>query len=168
MGQVVTWQLTKSTSLDEVSKSLALLKNRMEIPNDKALLVLTDNCCNDKRKVMDIFGNNVVVKLDLFHAVQRILKVVAKRHPSFYYFKEDLKLVLRDCGDIGRVRKSETPDANVLIDEFTKKWSKHGETDQKILTEQVHKEILSLKRHISKGCNENLHRMIVITDWVYH
>ena len=95
---------------------------------------------------------------------------MAKRDPSFYYFKEDLKLVFRDNSDIGRIRKSETPGVNQLlsnIDQFTKKWSQN-----KILTEQVLKEIHSLKRHISKGClsgigigqgtnrNENLHRMI--------
>ena len=70
LRQVVTWQLTKTTSLDEVSSCLASLKTRMEIPQGKHLLVLTDNCCNDKA---DIFGNDVIVQLDLFHAVQRIL-----------------------------------------------------------------------------------------------
>lgn len=175
LGQVVTWQLTKSTSLDEVSNFLASLKTRMEIPEGKHLLVLTDNCCNDKRKVEDIFGNDITIKLDLFHAVQRILKAVAKRHPSFHYFKEDLKLVFRDYGDVGRTRKSKTPDTTQLlsnIEEFTKKWSKYEDNGNKIVTEQVCKEILLLKRHISKGClsgigvgqgtnrNENLHRMV--------
>lgn len=127
LGQVVTWQLTKSTSLDEVSHTLVSLKNRIEIPDDDHLLVLTDNCCKDKCKVAQILGSNVIVKLDLFHAVQRILKAVAKRHPSFYHLKEDLKLVFRDFGDVGRVRKSKTPSPEVLIssfEEFTKKWAR--------------------------------------------
>ena len=51
LGQVVTWQLTKSTSLDKVSYSLSMLKERVQIED---LLVLTDNCCNDRRKVTDI------------------------------------------------------------------------------------------------------------------
>lgn len=103
------------------------LKNRIEIPDDDHLLVLTDNCCKDKCKVAQILGSNVIVKLDLFHAVQRILKAVAKHHPSFYHLKEDLKLVFRDFGDVGRVRKSKTPSPEVLIssfEEFTKSGKK--------------------------------------------
>ena len=83
--------------------------------------------------------------------------------------------MFRDGCDIGQKRGKETPDVEQLLSNLKallKKWDKWEENGNKMLTTQVHKEILLLKRHISKGClsgigvghgtnsNENLHRMV--------
>lgn len=67
LGQVVTWQLTNSTSFDEVELLLSILKERIE--QDTPLVVYVDNCCQKKNKIQKLLGNNTIIKLDVFHAV---------------------------------------------------------------------------------------------------
>ena len=176
LGQVVTWQFTKRTSLDEVATALSHLCDRIEVPEGKPLLALTDKCCSDRKKIKQIFGDSTEVKLDLFHGVQRITKKMSKRHPSFYSCKDDLKLVFRHPTDLGRKRTLPTPKPDQLqknMDRFTQKWSArtsiHG---TQIINEKVLKELNALKQHMQRGClsdiavsrgtnrNENLHRNI--------
>ena len=45
------------------------------------LVIIADNCCTIKGKLVEVFGSGVCVKLDLFHAVQRITKKLPKQHP---------------------------------------------------------------------------------------
>ena len=43
-------------------------------------VVYIDNCCQWKRLLQEEFGNDVLVKLDLFHAIQHITSKMPKRH----------------------------------------------------------------------------------------
>ena len=61
VGQVVTWQLTNSTSLNEVEKILSHLKERVE---GSQLILFVDNCCHSR--LQKVFGMHTLVKLDLF------------------------------------------------------------------------------------------------------
>ena len=123
-----------------------------------------------------MFGINVKVKLDLFHAVKRVTTAASKKHPYFHNFIQDFHLVFRAKGDSGRQRMQPTPPPNVLlanIESFTEKW-KHisQEESNPILTNSVLRELDQLKKHISIGClsevpagfgtnrNENLHRSL--------
>ena len=45
-GEVITWQLTNSTSFDEITLLLSSLHNRIDIPQNGALTVYVDNCCH--------------------------------------------------------------------------------------------------------------------------
>jgi hypothetical protein len=120
-------------------------------------------------------GSNILVKLDLFHAVQRITRTISKRHPFFYQCMADLKLVFRRPDDIGSTRRLSTPDPNAIstnLDSFMRKWEMctHGEWG--VITENTKKEVLSLKKHVMKGClseipmgagttrNEAFHRVL--------
>ena len=38
--------------------------------------VLTDCCCHDRKLIHSIFGNSVIVSLDLFHAIQRMTRTL--------------------------------------------------------------------------------------------
>ena len=67
-GQVLTWQLTSSTSLDEVRPVLESLAQRFKKQGVTIPLVLVDNCCHIRKKIKNIFGGEVCVCLDLFHA----------------------------------------------------------------------------------------------------
>ena len=81
IGQVIAWQLAKSTSIDEVELLLNRLTARL---TTASLPVYIDNCCQLREKLTNIMGTNVLVKLDLFHAVQRITRTISKKHPYFY------------------------------------------------------------------------------------
>lgn len=66
-----------------------------------------DDCCKLKAKIGSVLGDGVSVKLDLFHAVQRILNTMHKRHPLVQQCMQDLQLVFRQDGD-SRVDVSQT------------------------------------------------------------
>ena len=91
-GVVVARQFTKSTSLEEVRPLLCKLKERIELPENASLSVYVDNCCQVRKQLQDIFGNDVLVKLDVFHAVQRILRSMSKKHTLFLPCLQDFKM----------------------------------------------------------------------------
>ena len=103
-GQAVTWQLTNSTTLDEVSKLLSDLKDRISVPQNSTLTVYVDNCYHVRKKIQNIFGTNTVVKLAVFHTVQRITRTMSKRHAFFYVCMHDLRMVFRHPADVGKKR----------------------------------------------------------------
>ena len=121
-GEVVAWQLTNSTSLDEVEQTLSKVRERVDEGNGITLYV--DNCCQVRRKLRQIFGTHVV-KLDVFHAVQRITRAISKKHTFYYECIKDLRMVFRYPTDIGTKRTMETPEPSHILsnlDNFVAKW----------------------------------------------
>ena len=58
-GVVVSWQFTKSTSLEEVKPLFVALKERIELPERTPLTIYVDNCCHVRKQLQEIFGNDV-------------------------------------------------------------------------------------------------------------
>ena len=63
------------------------------------------------------------MKLDLFHAVQRVVSKIPKRGSKGSVIKElrrrlkeDLKLVFRDPSDLGTIRAKSTPSKEILLE----------------------------------------------------
>ena len=171
IGQVVTWQFTASTSFSEVETLLADLNVRTDHP----VTVFVDNCCQQRQKLREIFGDEITVYLDIFHAIQRLTKAMPKRHPLFNFCISDLKLVFRSPTDIGKTRQSSTPDSGEImqnLDDFVKKWSNCDYKGWRLFNNKLELQINALKKHITKGClsdivegggtnkNEALHRHI--------
>jgi len=52
----------------------------------------------------------VSVRLDIFHAVQRIVKTLPKGTIESYKFGKEVGLVFRKDGDVGEERMFPTPD----------------------------------------------------------
>jgi len=67
-GQVIAWQFTKTTSIDEVQSILSNLKQQIT----KKFHNLCRQLCQFEVKLKAIFGDNITIKLDIFHAVQRV------------------------------------------------------------------------------------------------
>lgn len=173
VGQIIAWQLTRSTSLDEVELLLANLATRLR--KESVLPIYVDNCCLLREKLAGIMGSNIVVKLDLFHAIQRITRSIPKRHPFFLQCMADLKLVLRQPTDLGFIRHLPTPDPEVInanLETFLNKWEKVTFQDSCLITGNTKVEISALKKHVTKGClsgipkgagttrNEAFHRVL--------
>jgi hypothetical protein len=55
------------------------------------------------------------VKLDLFHAVQRVVREVPKRKTYSKEFSNEFGLIFRHANDIGNKRTKSTPPPAVLI-----------------------------------------------------
>jgi hypothetical protein len=131
--------------------------------------MIADLCCSDRETLEKNFGDEVIVKLDLFHGLQRITRTMKNADwtkANKIQFKRDLRLTLRQKQDHGHIRKMATPSAEEIyanFDSLMAKWSKISieTTDAIIRLQQEHSSCLA---DIAVGGgtnrNENLHKKI--------
>ena len=65
------------------------------------------------------------MKLDLFHAVQRVTNVVPKGTEFSKTFCKEFSLIFRQDGDLGESRKLKTPNPMIIkrnMDSFCERW----------------------------------------------
>lgn len=176
VGQILSWQLVPNTSYDTFCEMLKEVRERIVSMKKTLAEIYVDDCCKIRTKLQSIFGEATPVKLDLFHAIQRITKKTSKRHSLFNDFISSLKLVFRDPSDLSDIRQLRTPGPDILekkLNAFVERWRSVKSHDGKIiLTPPVLLEINKLRSHIAKGClsyikpgrgtnrDESLHRRI--------
>uniref|UniRef100_A0A1X7URG2 Uncharacterized protein n=1 Tax=Amphimedon queenslandica TaxID=400682 RepID=A0A1X7URG2_AMPQE len=73
-GQVLSWQFTKTKSFEDVKTLILQVSKRMTALNKNISTIYIDDCCSWRQLLQSSLGYEVNVKLDLFHAVQRITK----------------------------------------------------------------------------------------------
>ena len=171
-GQVVKWCFTKGTSFDKVTTLFSELKNRLINREMKLHTVYVDNCCHVRKKIQSIFGQDTKVKLDLFHAVQRVLKAVSNRNPLYTRFLKELRHCFRQPNDCAKERNMNTPTAQEVslnLRQFKERWGSLAYKEKAVLNTKATKEIDNLLVHAENGClsdippgagterNENLH-----------
>ena len=118
----------------------------------------------------------MAVKLDLFHAIQRVTSKVPKdrKHYLSSSLIDDFKMIFRAHADQGETRKMETPDKQTImtnLERLTERWKDvKYDTGEAVLNANVMHELVNLKVHIKRGCllrilvgggstrNENLHK----------
>jgi hypothetical protein len=111
------WQFTKGTSFEQVRTVLEDLHCLSQEQGKKIQTVYIDDCCRLRSKIQSIFGTTVAVKLDLFHAIQRL----SKRHALYHQCLMDLRQVFRQNSDSGERRMADTPPEEITITEFCEK-----------------------------------------------
>lgn len=171
----MSWKATKSLSFDSVQEPLQSLHERLTSQGKNVEEFFIDNCCSWRRKLQSIFGSEMRVLLDIFHAVQRISTKLFKHHLFHSQCVHDLSLVFRDPTDQGSVRTLETPAPTVLVDnlkKFLRKWKDVDHEGQKLITPNVMQQITAIQKHMERGClshikvgrgtnrNERLHRQL--------
>ena len=171
-GQVLGWQFTDSTSLDDVSPLLQGIVRRHRKAGIDIKRVCVDNCCQVRGKLYSLFGENITINLDLFHAVQRVKRKLSSCHTYYNTCLSDFAQRLRDAQDKGDDRKMATPSPSIIesnIRNWVKKWLEIGGD---LITESVLSEIENLLVHVRHGClsgiprgcgtnrNENLHMLL--------
>ena len=124
------------------------------------------------QKTANLFGQEMQVYLDIFHAVQRVGKI-PKRHELRYECTEVFRLVFREPTDLGKNRTKPTPEPKVIqenVERFLKRWKDAECQGTKVLMQSALKEIDNLRIRIQKGClsgikpgrstnrNEELHK----------
>ena len=131
------------------------LKKRFDEAGVKLSGIFIDFCCKWRDSLSNIFPN-VPVKLDLFHAIQRVVKEVPKRKSLSKEFGNDFGLIFCKSNDIGNKRTKSTPQPKVIlnnVEKFITKWKNAKNSDSSsVLSKKVMSEINNLKRHITKGC----------------
>ena len=162
-------------SLDDVEEVLLSLKKRFDSQKKVLDAFYIDNCCAWRRKLKSVFGENLKVYLDVFHAVKRFTDKVPKRHPLSYSCISEWKMVFRANNDHGKERQCMTPTPEVLelnLDSFIKRWKDADYDGRKLLSPNALKELDNIRVHMKRGClsgiqpgrgtnrNENLHKNI--------
>ena len=152
--------LTRGTSFEKVKSTIQNLKKRLDSNGIKVTSIYIDNCCQWRNLLQNVFGEEVCVKLDLFHAVQRIVSKIPKRGKKGSVIKDlrrrlkdELKLVFRDPSDLGKVRTKSTPSKQALmenLEQFFTKWNGVESDGEEILTQAAKKEIEDLKKKTLK------------------
>ena len=158
-GHILTWQLTKGTSFADVKTLLEDLCKRSLSCQQQIKTIYIDDCCKLRAKIKAVFGDNVSVKLDLFHAVQRITKTLKKKLIITSRCMQELRLVFRRDGDSGETRLSNTPSPEIILeklDAFISKWRDVSHNGVKIFKPDTFKALNNLKHHISAGCLSNI------------
>ena len=171
-GQIVEYKLTGSTKLSEIKDVLVKIKDRLSVP---LTLMIVDNCCAVKNILRGIFGEQLQVKLDLFHAVQRFTSTMEKHTPLRRQLSREYGLVFRSVKDMNKERKMHTPDSKELLSnlgQFVSKWKKHIGTFPAPTANKIHCVFKKIQKHIQSGClsgippnggtstNERFHRVL--------
>ena len=171
IGEVVAWRLTKSTAFSEIEDLLVELEKRTSLRGNKIELVCVDDCCHVRSKYVSVFPN-ISVKLDLFHACQRITRTFSRQNALFNNVTKDFVQIFREDNDQGEARLKKTPKKETIernLNSFIERWSNIPHSP---LTNATFTEICNLRLHVQKGCladippgcgterNEGLHRLL--------
>ena len=126
-------------------------------------------------QIQAALGEGTRVVLDLFHAIQRVTRLIPKRHRLSQKAAHDLACCFRHPADKGKSKRTlPTPEADAMecnLHLFLKKYSDiTDDKSQPILTDIAKTAIDKLLVHVRKGClsaipvgantsaNENLHK----------
>ena len=174
-GKVLTWKMTKAMSFEHIEDVLIALQRRLWKQGQQVKEFYIDNCCSLRSKLQGVFGSDLKVYLDIFHAIQRISQKMPKRHPYYYVCLHGLRMVFRDPADHGDIRTKSTPSPEIIHQQllhFQSQWEGMKYKERLILPPAAIKEIKCLLVHVDRGClsgispgrgtnrNERLHRDI--------
>ena len=173
VGEVLTWKFTKNLKFSSVEDQMNGLQQRLISQGKTVTEFYIDNCCAWRNKLQDVFGSNLKVLLDIFHAIQRVTNKMSKRHPLNMVCVQDLKLAFRDPSDSGAKRQKPTLDKTILrqsLNAFVSKWKDIEFNGAKVLPPVALREVNCILKHVDRGClshippgrgtnrNERLHR----------
>lgn len=160
-GIVLTWKLCRGTKFTSIEDLLNMLKRRLELQGKGPSLFFLDNCCHWRNKVTSIFPD-IAIKLDIFHAIQRVVSKIPKKKGCSETLKQlrrkmidSFKMTIRDSADKGKERTMPTPSPEVIlnnIQSFMNQWSTVVHDSVPLLPASAVREIEKLKQHVLKGC----------------
>ena len=105
--RICGWKFTKTEGNAEAESCLQDVKTRLKTPLRYALV---DNCCKVRSHYVSVFGDQIEVKLDVFHAVQRLTTCIPAKHRYRKIICNKLGLFVRQSDDMGEKRQRDTAD----------------------------------------------------------
>ena len=171
-GEIVDWRLTKSTAFNEISDIFTSLKERLHRKETSLTMICIDDCCKNRNQYQKIFPD-AEIKLDLFHACQRVLRTI-EPGPSYLrcQFGKEFGLIFRQRNDLDETRTRDTANEAEIeanLESLLERWRN---VPSSCLTSETLKQIQNLREHIKKGClsgippgfgtekNEQIHRLL--------
>ena len=110
-SNVVAWKLTRGVSHDEIEACLNQLNDRIVEPIS---YVIVDDCCASRLLYEKVFGKNIEVKLDLFHAIQRLTNTLPAKFEYRRKISNALSMSFRQSDDMGAERTMDTDDPQAI------------------------------------------------------
>ena len=169
-GLVANWKLTKTTAQTEIEP---VLHSAKVMSGASLKYTFTDTCCGC-REIYEYIFPDALIKLDLFHAYQRITKLLTDKQSNLAQrFSENFGLVLREDNDLSEIRNFETLSREKILtnlEHFLQNQCEYVESMPR--KEPLYHELENLKVHIERGClsglpsdggtenNERLHRYL--------
>ena len=150
-GNIFNWRLTKGTAFNEIDDLLIDLRDRLLIEKHPIETVCIEDCCENRQKYQSVFPS-ADVKLNLFHALQTVMRSLPKNHVLNSQFSKEFLLIFRENGDVGEQRLRSTPSEYQIeenLDGLLRKWTSMRGT---CLTQESLLKIDSLRVHIRRGC----------------
>ena len=158
---VLSWKLCKRTKFSAIENVLQLVKDSLDKQGQKPAIFLLHNCCSWRAKLLKIFPN-IAIKLDPFHAIQRVVKKIPKKNGCSETITQlrrkmtlSLRQLFRDTKDRCEQRTMETPSPEVILENieiFMRQWSKAEIDSIPLLSSKAVIEINNLKHHVIIGC----------------
>lgn len=170
-GEVIAWKPTTTTAFSEIEDLLSDLKRRLDNKGNKLDIICVDDCCHVKNQYHRVFPN-VDVKLDLFHACQRIVRTFPLTNALRKDIVRNFTQIFRQDQDQDKERRKHTPEKEKIeqtLNCFIERWE---DIPSNPITRSTLTEIECLRNHIRKGClsnippsfgtekNEQLHRLL--------
>ena len=153
-GLVVNWKLTKTTAQKEIEPVLQSVKI---MSGASWKYTFTDTCCGCREIYEDIFPD-ALIKLDLFHACQRISKLLTDKNSNLAErFSQNFGLALRENNDVSEIRNFETPSREKILtnlEHFLQSQCEYVKSMPR--KESLYHELENLKVHIERGCLSGL------------
>lgn len=115
-NEIIGFWLAPTTKISELESALLKVRERYKhLPEDEQIQVMyTDNCCKDRATLQAIFGA-ILVKLDIFHLINRLK--VKKKHRFFKSF-------------MGKIREAMFCDSDLDMKEFNEAFKSRGNDDK--------------------------------------
>ena len=80
--------------------------------------MMVDNCCSVSKKLKDMFGPQLTVKLDVFHAVSRFTCTILKKYPLQQSRSREYGCVFRFNNDLGVNQFKSIPPVNTITQNY--------------------------------------------------
>ena len=169
-GLVVNWKLTKTTTQKKIEPVLQPVKG---MSGASLTYIYMDTCCGCREIYEDIFPD-ALIKLDLFHACQRITKLLTDKKANLAQrLSQNFGLVFREDNDLSEIRNFETPSKEKTLTNLEHFLQNQCEYIRSMpRKESFYQKLDNLKAHIDRGClsgfrpgggtenNERLHRYL--------
>ena len=154
-GQIVTWKLTKDLTFNNIVSHLNVLRERLQKQGKQIVEFYIDNYYAWRNLLQIVYGTGLYVRLDIFHAVNRVSDKIPKRHPLLHECMNEFSMVFRDATDKGIEGTKATPEPTTLVsqlDIFVTKWKNVEYNGWSVLSSVAIKETDNLRKHMERGC----------------
>ena len=158
-GHVLDHRMVATRGFDSIRPRLLGINQRVMDAGQRVEMVIIDNCCQWSALLAAVLGPHIKVKLDVFHAVQRLTKCMDKQHADYHPATADLRLCVHQPMDKGTERTQCTASADVMRErllDLQTRWGSNSCDEMPILLSGFQHKLNCLMKHVDNKRLENI------------